>query len=105
MPHFAPCCLPLDVTYRWLRGHHHGHSTVSDGDVPPLDEVRAYEAAGYDYLALSEHDVLLPVSELQPHTRMCIEPAVEVTSDRRQSLMYRGADQAPPQGLSALDIL
>ncbi len=105
MPRFTSWYLPLDLPCRWLRGNYHGHSTAFDGDVQPLDEVRAYEAAGYDYLALSEHDVLLPASDLQPHTRMCFVPTVEVTSDRRQSLMYLGADHAPPQGLSALDIL
>lgn len=46
----------------------------------PLAVMRAYEAAGYDYFALSEHDYLLPPAELQPHTTMCILPAVEVTS-------------------------
>ena len=84
----APCC--------WLRGNHHGHSTISDGDLAPLEVVRAYEAAGYQYLALSEHDRLLDIAGLQPHTGLCLLPAIEVTSCYNQTLMYLGADRELP---------
>ena len=85
-----------DTLSRWLRGNHHGHSTVSDGNAEPMEEVAAYEGAGYDYLALSEHDTFLDPSQLQPHTAMCILPAVEVTSCYGQTLMFLGADRALP---------
>lgn len=80
MSNFTSSYLSLDAPCNWLRGNHHGHSTVSDGDNSPLETMRAYEAAGYDYFALSEHDTLLPATELQPHTHMCILQAVEVTT-------------------------
>ena len=88
-PYFSAgtCC-------RWLRGNHHGHSTVSDGNAEPMEEVAAYETAGYDYLALSEHDTFLDPDQLQPLTAMCILPAVEVTSCYGQTLMFLGADRA-----------
>ena len=86
----APCC--------WLRGNHHGHSTVSDGEDEPGAMVAAYEAAGYDYLALSEHDVLLDPEPLQESTSMCLVPAVEVTSCFGHSLMYLGANRVLPAG-------
>src|SRR5688572_19559396 len=82
---------------RWLRGNHHGHSNQSDGKDDPITILRAYEAAGYDYLALSEHDCLLSPSYLQAHTAMCILPAVEVTSRFNQTLLYLGADGALPK--------
>jgi hypothetical protein len=82
---------------RWLRGNHHGHSNASDGEDDPLTILRAYEDAGYDYLALSEHDLLVSPSYLQANTSMCILPAVEVTSRFRQTLMFLGADGSFPK--------
>ena len=96
MATFSTTYLPLARSCRWLRGNHHGHSTVSDGTDDPLTNVRVYEAAGYDYLALSEHDMLLDPSELQARTRMCLLPAVEVTSASGQTLMVLGSTADPP---------
>ena len=96
MPRFVSTYYDLDVSCRWLRGNHHGHSTVSDGKFSPEENVRLYEDAGYDYLALSEHDTLLDVSALQPHTSMCLVPAIEVTSCYNQTLLYLGADRELP---------
>lgn len=96
MATFTSTYLDLEAPCRWLRGNHHGHSTVSDGSLAPLDLVRAYEAAGYQYLALSEHDCLLDPAPLQVQTSMCLLPAVEVTSCFNQTLMFLGADAALP---------
>lgn len=82
---------------RWLRGNHHGHSTQSDGVDEPVTILQSYEKAGYNYLALSEHDVLLSPSYLRAHTSMCILPAVEVTSHTWQSLHFLGADGSLPK--------
>jgi hypothetical protein len=84
---------------RWLRGNHHGHSNQSDGEDEPLTILHSYEEAGYDYLALSEHDCLLSRSYLQSHTSMCILPAVEVTSRFWQSLHFLGADGSLPKNM------
>ena len=96
MPKFSSTYFELDVPCRWLRGNHHGHSTVSDGSAEPLAIAAAYEAEGYHYLALSEHDCLLKPEEIQPHTAMTILPAVEVTSRYDQTLVYLGADRELP---------
>lgn len=106
MSQFLSTYLPLNAPCRWLRGNHHGHSTRSDGIDEPLAIVQAYEAAGYKYFALSEHDLLLLPAELQPHTTMCILPAVEVTSCFGQTLLYLGADRLlPPRQLTPIEIL
>jgi hypothetical protein len=96
MPGFVSTYLPVISSYRWLKGNHHGHSTVSDGQLSPEENIRLYEEAGYDYLALSEHDTLLDVSVFQPHTSMCLVPAIEVTSSSNQTLLYLGADREMP---------
>lgn len=42
---------------RWLRGNLHAHTTRSDGKLSPQEVVDAYAGAGYDFLALTDHDV------------------------------------------------
>jgi len=39
------------------RGNIHTHSTLSDGRLSPEEVVGAYEAAGYDFMVLSDHFV------------------------------------------------
>ena len=96
MAKFTSSYLSGDGQWRWLQGNHHGHSTVSDGKDEPAALVEVYERAGYNYLALSEHDVLLDPTELQVQTSMCLVPAVEVTSSYGQTLLHLGAERALP---------
>jgi hypothetical protein len=49
---------------RWLRANLHTHTTNSDGDSPPADVVAWYRDAGYDVLALTDHDFLTDPADL-----------------------------------------
>src|SRR5207302_87983 len=40
----------------WLRGNLHAHTTFSDGVKEPAQLVAAYEALGYDFLAITDHE-------------------------------------------------
>lgn len=57
--------LPLAVasarppTKRWYRGNTHTHTLWSDGDAPPEHVVEWYRTHGYDFLVLSDHNVVL----------------------------------------------
>jgi histidinol phosphatase-like PHP family hydrolase len=42
---------------RFFRGNLHTHSTLSDGKLEPDEVCRRYRAAGYDFLALTDHFV------------------------------------------------
>jgi predicted metal-dependent phosphoesterase TrpH len=42
---------------RWFKGNTHTHTTQSDGDTSPREVIRWYAAHGYDFLALSDHNV------------------------------------------------
>lgn len=42
----------------WLKGNLHSHSTTSDGDSDPADVIGWYRSAGYDFLALTDHNQL-----------------------------------------------
>jgi hypothetical protein len=50
---------------RWLRANLHTHTINSDGDSPPADVVAWYRDAGYDALAITDHDVLTDPAELR----------------------------------------
>ena len=97
---FRTTYLSLDTACRWLRGNHHGHSKLSDGQDDPYEILSAYEAAGYDYFALSEHDLFVDPSGYRGRTSMVVLPAVEITSVADQTLMYLGATADIPQARS-----
>ncbi len=46
------------MTARWYRGNLHTHTTNSDGDSAPDVVVSWYRDAGYDFLVVTDHDVL-----------------------------------------------
>ncbi|HET7219501.1 MAG TPA: CehA/McbA family metallohydrolase [Vicinamibacterales bacterium] len=43
---------------QWFKGNTHTHTTESDGDSPPEDVARWYRDHGYNFLVLSDHNVL-----------------------------------------------
>jgi hypothetical protein len=65
--------------FTWLRGNLHTHTTISDGVSPPEVVIAAYEELGYDFLAISDHDKLVPPSDYQSLTKMTLIPADEVS--------------------------
>lgn len=42
---------------RWLKGNLHTHTSMSDGDSPPAEVTGWYRDAGYDFLAITDHNV------------------------------------------------
>lgn len=52
------------MSERWLRANLHTHTTNSDGDSPPAEVVAWYRDAGYDVLAVTDHDVLTEPADL-----------------------------------------
>ena len=47
--------LPFNQPGRFWRGNLHTHSDRSDGELPPEEVGRRYRAAGYDFLAVTDH--------------------------------------------------
>lgn len=61
--------LPFDKPGRFYRGNLHTHSNRSDGVLAPTDVVQAYRAAGYDFLALTDHfleQYNFPITDTRP---------------------------------------
>lgn len=48
----------------WYRGNTHAHTTESDGDSTPDEVTRWYKEQGYQFLVLSDHNVLTSVESL-----------------------------------------
>lgn len=42
----------------WLKGNPHSHSTVSDGMFTPEELATSYASAGYDFLSMTDHNIL-----------------------------------------------
>lgn len=66
----------------WLRGNLHLHTTVSDGELEPQQAADGYRAQGYDFLAITDHDRVVDVDEL----------------DGKGMTLLRGVEIAPPGG-------
>lgn len=49
---------------RWYKGNLHTHTTLSDGDMPPDFVAKWYKDNGYNFLVISDHNVLTPVGAL-----------------------------------------
>jgi len=66
-----------------LKGALHTHTTCSDGDLSVRETVAVYEALGFDFLALTDHDYLLRQECYEEvariHTDLIIFTGVELT--------------------------
>ena len=54
----------FDAPGQWLRGNLHLHTTVSDGELEPQQAVDGYHEQGYDFLAITDHNSVVDVDEL-----------------------------------------
>jgi hypothetical protein len=55
---------PQQAPLRWYKGNTHAHTLQSDGDSTPEVVTRWYREHGYQFLVLSDHNVLTPVESL-----------------------------------------
>jgi len=68
---------PVD---RWYRGNMHTHTTNSDGDAPPVQVVAWYAEHGYDFLSLTDHNVLTGRLDLPEQlSGVLLMPGEEIT--------------------------
>ena len=49
---------PFTAAGLWYKGNLHTHTTESDGRLSPLETIRIYAEHGYDFLALTDHEVV-----------------------------------------------
>src|SRR3989454_9519559 len=73
----------------WLRGNLHAHTTYSDGVKTPQDLLAEYEALGYDFLAITDHEDLIGSSYWRARARVRPRPLPLP----RGEVNYQGVDQ------------
>ncbi|MBN1459072.1 MAG: CehA/McbA family metallohydrolase [Armatimonadetes bacterium] len=78
---------PFACPGHWYRANLHAHTTMSDGDLSPEESANFYEQAGYQVLAITDHDW---VTEVEAAERgLLLLPGVELGGDRcRQGSRY-----------------
>ncbi|MDX2043283.1 MAG: CehA/McbA family metallohydrolase [Acidobacteriota bacterium] len=68
---------------RWYKGNTHAHTINSDGDSTPIEVVTWYRENGYNFLVLSDHNILNDVSGLNSvfavKNKFLLIPGEEVT--------------------------
>jgi len=76
-------CHPFAAPGNWYRGNLHLHTTASDGRRTPRAAAAWYRAHGYDFVAVTDHDALIPVAGLaQPG--FLVLPGMEVHPGRTE---------------------
>jgi len=63
-------------TGTWLKGNVHSHTTRTDGKCPPDKQIRDYHAQGYDFLSLTDHNVV-DSHQLGKGVDICLIPGWE----------------------------
>ena len=71
---------------QWYRGVTHFHTLWSDGDAPPEVAVTYYEKAGYDFIAISDHNILLVGEKWFPVEK---GPQARLTQEKVDSLQLQ----------------
>lgn len=72
---------PFAVEGNWYKGNLHTHTQNSDGHYSPQATVDIYAQAGYDFLALSDHNRFTRPDDLDPRGMVLI-PAAELNGGR-----------------------
>lgn len=61
---------------QWYKGNLHAHTTLSDGNKTPQELAESYRAAGYQFLAITDHNLFAAYPELSGPDFLML-PAVE----------------------------
>jgi hypothetical protein len=99
---------------RWYKGNTHAHTINSDGDSTPDEVAKWYREHGYQFVVLTDHNVLTPVDALNGllgmEEQFLVIKGEEITDPfGGKPLHINGLDvsgRIPPQGgTSVLDVL
>jgi hypothetical protein len=105
---------PDRSAWRWYKGNTHTHTLASDGDSTPEEVTRWYKDQGYEFLVLSDHNVLVDTADLSRQfsapEQFLLVPGEEVTDAfAKKPLHINGLNVArlveAQHGTSVLDTL
>ncbi len=86
----------------WLKGNLHAHTTLSDGELPPDETLEAFLHKGYDYVALTDHDVIASPNE-QRYPQILFLPGVEHSA--QQHILRVNVTTTLPHDLSYQSVI
>jgi len=87
----------------WFKGNTHCHTTNSDGDLPPRQVVRWYHDHGYNFLVITDHNLLTDPRYLDTDERdnFLLIPGEEVSDSHKDKPIHLCAinisQNIPPQ--------
>jgi hypothetical protein len=90
----------------WYRGNTHTHTFASDGDTPAADVAQWYKDQGYDFLVITDHDMLTCVDDAP----LLMIPGEEVTDRLPKKPLHLnalgiGAPIQPQHGATVVEVL
>jgi hypothetical protein len=68
---------PFSSTGNWYRGNTHSHTTTSDGKLPVAELTQDYQDRGYDFLVITDHNVVADVGQSRT-TELLVIPGSEI---------------------------
>ena len=82
----------------WVRGNLHAHTTASDGKLLPQELVDAYAKVGYEFLAITDHDVYTSAEDHQSldDKGLILITGVETTDNGPHVLCLNGDSAIEP---------
>ena len=87
---------PFQCKGRWFKGNLHTHTTGSDGDLPAAEMARKYREAGYDFLAITDHNVVTSVDGLSDEGFLVL-PGEEIDVGRLELVLVNINETIPPR--------
>ena len=64
-------------TGTWLKGNIHSHTTQTDGQCPPDQQIRDYCAKGYDFFSITDHNMVVNSRAFAGDTDILLIPGWE----------------------------
>ena len=74
----------FDAPGQWYKANLHAHTTQSDGKLSPAEVAIHYRRQGYDVLAITDHEKVVPCAQLCAHDFLCLE-GIEIGSGRSET--------------------
>ena len=72
----------------WYKGNIHCHSINSDGDLSPSSIATRYYEAGYQFLSITDHNILTVLSEFSEEKDFVFIKGVEFTYDLKSTYIH-----------------
>jgi hypothetical protein len=74
---------PFALSGRWYKGNLHAHTTNSDGRLSPEEVIALYRDAGYDFLCITDHEVVTQTKAGQD-SEFLLLPGAELNGGRSE---------------------